>query len=105
MAKVNLIHQALKYTVASEVDEFWSESSRSISPSDKTVQTDDLRCIVIYLVWQLKDSKILTEFQLIDEFLPESAKSSPKCLLYQMLSESASYLLESQHENIPEEVV
>ena len=80
MAKVEIIYQALKYTLAKEVDDFWKNSGRFLSTSERNVDIDDLQGIVIYLVWALKDPYLLIECMMTDEFLSKGSKLSVRSL-------------------------
>ena len=42
MAKIELIYQALKFTLASEVDNFWEDTEHFLSRGDRNVDIDNL---------------------------------------------------------------
>ena len=42
IAKVETVYQALKFTLAEEVDEFWRDSDRFLSSNERDVDIDNL---------------------------------------------------------------
>lgn len=42
IAKIDLIYQALKFTLASEVDNFWEDTERFLSKAERNIDIDNL---------------------------------------------------------------
>ena len=42
IAKIDLIYQALKFTLASEVDTFWENTDRFLSKAERNIDIDNL---------------------------------------------------------------
>ena len=42
IAKIDLIYQALKFTLAAEVDAFWEDTERFLSKAERNIDIDNL---------------------------------------------------------------
>ena len=42
MAKLDMIYQALKFTLATEVDTFWEDSERFLNQAERNIDIDNL---------------------------------------------------------------
>ena len=88
------MYQALKFTLATEVDQFWDDTERFLSKAERNIDIDNLQGITIYIVWALKDPSILIDCLLTSEFLSKGTKLSTRTLFLQMLKSSIDYLLD-----------
>ena len=89
-----MVYQALKFTLATEVDQFWDDTERFLSKAERNIDIDNLQGITIYIVWALKDPSILIDCLLTSEFLSKGTKLSTRTLFLQMLKSSIDYLLD-----------
>ena len=101
IAKIDLIYQALKFTLASEVDTFWEDTDRFLSKAERNIDIDNLQGITIYIVWALKNPSILIDCLLTTEFLSKATKLSTRTLFLQVLRSSIDYLLDIQVDENP----
>lgn len=93
MAKLDMIYQALKFTLASEVDHFWEDSERFLNQAERNIDIDNLQGITIYIVWALKNPSILADCIITNEFLSKGMKLSTRTLFLEVLRNSIEYLL------------
>ena len=103
IAKVDLVYQALKFTLASEVDNFWEDTDRFLKTADRNIDIDNLQGITIYIVWALKHPVILIDCLLTTEFLSKATKMSTRTLFLQVLRSSIDYLLDIEVDENPQE--
>ena len=103
IAKIDLIYQALKFTLASEVDSFWEDTERFLSTSERNIDIDNLQGLTIYIVWALKNPSILTDCLITSEFLSKGTKLSTRTLFLEMLKNSIEFLLDFQVDQNPQE--
>ena len=103
IAKVDLVYQALKFTLASEVDNFWEDTDRFLNKAERNIDIDNLQGITIYIVWALKHPAILIDCLLTTEFLSKATKMSTRTLFLQVLRSSIDYLLDIAVDENPQE--
>lgn len=96
IAKIDLIYQALKYTLATEVDNFWENTERFLSRAERNIDIDNLQGITIYMVWALKQPSIFIDCLLTTQFLSKGTKLSTRNLFLSLLKNSIDYLLDIQ---------
>ena len=94
IAKIDLIYQALKFTLASEVDGFWEDTERFLSKTERNIDIDNLQGITIYIVWALKNPSLLIDCEITSEFLSKGSKMSTRTLFLEVLRSSINYLLD-----------
>ena len=103
MAKIELIYQALKFTLASEVDSFWEDTERFLSRGDRNIDIDNLQGLTIYIVWAMKQPSILIDCLITSQFLSKATKMSTRCLFLNLLRNSITFLLDIEMDQNPQE--
>jgi len=101
IAKIDLVYQALKYTLASEVDTFWEDTERFLSHGERNIDIDNLQGIAIYIVWALKQPSLLVDCLITSEFLSKGTKLSTRTLFLNVLKNSIEFLLDIQVDQNP----
>ena len=96
IAKIDLIYQALKFTLAAEVDAFWECTERFLSKAERNIDIDNLQGITIYIVWAAKNPSILIDCLITSEFLSKGTKLSTRTLFLEVLRSSIDFLLDIQ---------
>ena len=91
-----MIYQALKFTLASEVDNFWEDTERFLSKAERNIDIDNLQGITIYIVSAIKDPSILIDCLITAEFLSKGTKLSTRTLFLNVLKASIDFLLDIQ---------
>ena len=94
MAKLELAYQAIAVQLPLEVDEFYASIQKERSERERCIDIDNLQGIVIYLVWSLKDPKLITDCFLINEFASAIAIQSKRMGYLNYLKASIDFLLE-----------
>jgi len=105
IAKIDLVYQALKFTLASEVDAFWEDTERFLSRGERNIDIDNLQGIAIYIVWALKQPSILIDCLITSEFLSKGTKLSTRTLFLNVLKNSIEFLLDIQVDQNPQEML
>ena len=96
IAKIDLIYQALKFTLAAEVDAFWECTDRFLSKAERNIDIDNLQGITIFIVWAAKNPSILIDCLITSEFLSKGTKLSTRTLFLEVLKSSIDFLLDIQ---------
>lgn len=94
MAKLELVYQSLAIQLPLEVDEFYANQSRMRSEKERCIDIDNLQGIVIYLVWCLREPKLITDCFLINEFASTIAMQSRRMGFVNYIKASIDFLLE-----------
>ena len=89
-----MIYQALKFTLASEVDSFWEDTERFLKKAERTIDLDNLQGITIYIVSALRQPSLLIDCIITREFLSKGTKLSTRTLFLDVLNNSIQWLLE-----------
>ena len=94
LAKVELVYNALKYTLAEEVDNFWEGYDRFTKQNDRNIDIDNLQGITIYIVWAMQRPTVIVDCFLTSEFLSRTTKISTRSMFLKVLQSSIDFLLE-----------
>ena len=95
MAKLELIYNALSERLPDDVDTFWEGCDRFKSSKERTIDIDNLQGLVIYLVWQLKQPKLLIDCFLINEFASLTTINGRRMGFVNYVKASIDFLLET----------
>lgn len=69
LTKLEVIYKALKFTIASEVEQYWTGREDPKSKPCTTIDMDNLQGICIYLVKQLQQPQLLIDCFILNEFI------------------------------------